>query len=1656
MEPTEQEDFQPEWDTKAVVDAGVREGTMVQRGPVRKSVTDVIAQLQDDAPEQLGFQDSLARMSELQAQPLNGTGNGDKNRYIAARLVAAAGTPADDLYEALEQKNAEVENSYDVQGLVQSEITERARENVRATLDALSANLDPADENSQVAQLAIQELRDYLDEGGQPWGFESLTNQQIAGLAALQSQKDKNYSREKTYVDFSSALVDNHWMSKSRGRKFWDFAKSSVATSTATSLANYVEGFDPSFFGEVTNTLGEAFSTVASWKTTGKGYDAYAKSVDEFWSNDATARLLMFPQVDAEIQRVTEDNIWAYMSLIQPFVEKGAIQDLNVDYRFDQIGILSMVPGSSMWKLGKFAANVSQGRKPINVLIQAGAVDKASTLINKALSDAFPERARKITGMDKTEIAASAHPLDMTQIMPEQARGAAKEAAEALQKEILDKMGVIDQEFLKTLDPLASIQRSYYDETAKAARQIEVLGSYNDGINTARIVESTPTGFTVEVERGSKYSQTYDADTLKAANEVHQANIDNLHARADVIRGQIPGSVALRQAQAANIAVADRARMAGNDFRAKIKDKTKVKEDKRSLEEIADEEFGTDPEVVKIQDQIRSIKDQMKRNEKIIRDLEKAPKIETDRINYTFKESGTYDATTMGTRTLGFLSSPSHAVDKLFDQVGNATLAEFTETQNLGRMNNAVRETMRGLSPKQFKDVDHLLLHGDEMGIEMLPIGDLINGIDTKWGRIKLDSTHSISAYYARRRQAQLLHRIENQVVRRGLENGGFRQLAAKLKNTQGDPIKLYAKESAIQNLPNGIRRIYDHKQGTVVDIDDALRERLAKGEHQVVQFRSGHKFGDEIVNYGVVKWDKDMKPIDGQVLNYKPGYIPRQRPGVFYVAVREVPALIDGVKGTRNITERFFSTQDEASEWVARNNKEGNLRALPDNRYRDIDPDFDKDFDALNFGGMYTGERTDRAILMGLDGKEAHRASAYYSLQAYTNHVANRISINELKMNLVGRFQNTYGEFLKNKGDWRSELNAVARNDLKLSRAIEAQRTFIGDMMRMPDKFQNQWMNAMRSIAETMEPRNTDGLVKRGLKKIAPREWVMDFASRDPTEVLRAMAFHQFLGMYNPAQLLIQGLGFATAAAAYPGKALRILPKNLALRAAWYGRDNPEAVRTVADSVGMNGDELADILSEIKRSGLFDSLKTSADYNASIHGVSMAGDAVRRVLDSGLFFFREGEQWSRSYGYLLARDAFMKGKKASYKLTDKDIDKVVKDSMRFTLNLNRANRAGFQKGVLSVPTQFWQVSVKFIENLVGGFMGHGKRVWTTGEKAKILTGYLGLFGLAGTFGIGDWAVSAAINAYKDATNDKTAMTVDRLNIFHGLGMDEQTFARLIKGGIVQVLAHYLTGSDPELTSRVSIPAGVVETIDMYQAGDRTLTQALGGAFFASGERSLNAIKGLADIFGNGFGGPGLSAEEARQAVLEVAKGLGATTRNAEKAAWWNHLGYITDGAGRRIFGDMESEEFDSLVVWQALGFQPAKVGWMYDLKESVEDLKGSTKIELFEGRVDERTRLVKEMINRYSPDIRDTKGAIDELASEHKRAAMNYRWNLLIDDLTQGEKEQVFDAVKRHITNDNLKFVNILSDAIAQQAISEGRMTPGELANPLLIPSKE
>lgn len=1633
----------PEWAgtdvEKGAANAGVRSGTMVRKLSMQE-VLDAQAQAEENA---FSADDSIQGVLEAQSEgilPQQGTGSEETDRYAAA-VFGTLNSLRDnaDIYDSISDELESISTSTNAGSDIYERTTADATNLIRDSFEAAGF----AAQDAEQFGAAYEQLKKYHDTVHAPWGFEAYLETTLNGLVALNSAEGSRIRQERVFQDYGMSLAAKKFEGASWiGDKGWDMAKLFVLPGTTLAMGDFMEKYDPGVFGTISNALGETVGRVGDLSVTGKGYKAYVESVNKFWEAPVESRLMALPAIHEHINQIAGSNMFVYMSMMMPFIERQEIESLEFDYHFDTASLLAAVPGSSISKVVKFSNNVAKARKPISMLVKTGNVDKAASMINRALRDAT-DRARRVTGMTKDEVAWSAHPLDVnsTNLVPGQIEGAAADAAKQLEDEILAAQEEVNKAFQEITDPSVTPLRFYFDEAAKRAKQRQVLGDRNDYPNMARIVSTDETGFTIEVTKGSKYAGTYDAETLRQANAVMAQNIEDTKESLEVVRRGLLQQAALDEANLLN---------AQQSIRVAPRKGGVVERTGEELDELADDAFATDYEAERLRKQLLSYKEQIKRNERIIKDLEKPPTVETETVKYTFKEDGTFDVEEVSGMTMPKFASPSQVIDQLLAGTSDkATLAEFLESKILNRLYDVNRNLLRGMTSKQMKDVDKLLLHGDELG-KVFSIQELIQGVNTRFGRVRLDSTKSIAAYAGMRRNFDEIHRIKNFLRIRELERGGFRQLMAKIVNSKGQPVKLFAKEAATRkSIPAGVKRLYDHKSGSVVDVSslEDIGKRL-DGDWSVVQFRHGQRVGDEVVNYGIVRWEKDLKPISGQVLDYAPGYIPRTRPGVFYVVPKRVKRVVDGTPQESYQTERFFSSKSEAYEYYAGAKDPDLLPPQADKNYRSpTHESFDDEWDALNFGGLYTGERTERVILQGIDGKQAQRTSAYKALSNYMSHIANRYSTNELKMNLISRFQQTYGKYLyKNGVDWKAP---VIVDDLALKSSIEAARDYIKDIIRMPDEFQDWWSQKMRSIAEGMEP--------IPILKDKPREWVMNFASTDPTTFIRTTTFHQYLGMFNPAQWLVQGMGMATALAAYPTKALKILPQNLALRSAWLAKDNPKAIKAIADATGINGVWLEDVVEEIRKVGLFDSLKTSADYNASINGISLTADAVRRTMDSGLLFFREGEQWARGYGYLLARDLFMKGKKPNYKMTQKDLDFVAADSMRFTMNLNRSNRAAWQKGVLSIPTQFWQVQVKFLENMVGGSFGYGVRRWSPAEKTKILTGYLTMFGMAGVPFL-DSIVNSALEMKRQATDDPTAMTNDRLNMFNGVnGMADEDFARMMKNGLVGLIVNWATGSDPELASRFSIPAGWQETWDLYANGDRSAVEGIMGAAGPGVMRWWDAVRANAQIFGP-LDWDTIGHEQFRQATLEFAK-VYSSSRNAEKAEWWHRMGKITNSRGQNLIdmANMTDEEFDSIKLWQALGFAPAKVGWMYDLEnKTLKKSKGGGKNDPLGGDLDEEGGVLADRVgsrvaamlviwNRFAPD----QNALD---TDAKRAALNTYFGVAMEGLTEEERKAFYKSFKSKVLQTgSSRMTETVEKAIKATAASGGVSTTGALFNPLM-----
>ena len=214
-------------------------------------------------------------------------------------------------------------------------------------------------------------------------------------------------------------------------------------------------------------------------------------------------------------------------------------------------------------------------------------------------------------------------------------------------------------------------------------------------------------------------------------------------------------------------------------------------------------------------------------------------------------------------------------------------------------------------------------------------------------------------------------------------------------------------------------------------------------------------------------------------------------------------------------------------------------------------------------------------------------------------------------------------------------------------------------------------------------------------------------------------------LGWFNPSQLFVQAMNMSITAAIHPIFTVKNAPKSMALLWA-ANKDGDTAIRAIAGKMGLDADEMADLHKQFLDAGIRDSIKSNADIEAGVHGFGHAMDGFKKLADSGLYFYRQGELVGRTVVYTVAREKYMnKVGKGWRDLDSADHTEIFNIFQDLSLNLSKANKSPFQYGVVSLPTQFWHVQTKYME------LVFGKKL-TFNEKMRMLVGQGMLFGAAG------------------------------------------------------------------------------------------------------------------------------------------------------------------------------------------------------------------------------------------------------------------------------------------------------------------------------------
>lgn len=1292
------------------------------------------------------------------------------------------------------------------------------------------------------------------------------------------------------------------------------------------------------------------------------GYKEYADSVRSFLQLSGPERLAMWRDVLKWNAELSGNNTFQFQARMKPYLTGQEIDSVKWAAILDGV----ILPGDliSGLKVIKKMANVTRAAgSPIKLARDMGDLKKAAEISDEALKKADTE--------NRADLAQNMSPFGGENFSPMITSGIAGHTQQIVAK---DAQKVHD--LAKTLDDIP-LRVDHTDEEKTVAKE-KYMEQFATEVSVNRNIprEGIAVELADENEVGATFRVTISPPDAKLGN-------------AAVLERLAQQSANIKRVQEVQI--------------ERLKELSKVLGNGTV--------FSNDEEVVGIKMALDNIKENLARIDGQVKAAEKgtvAPEVSYRYIKYTTDDYGRNVATEFSNALAG-VNSPNVVIGQMLD--GAVSRARAVDLQSAVVKDTLVQMANTGfvgLNKKQRASLNSILLQGDVDRVERYTNEQLADGIVTPDGLIQLKTDRELSAYHTARTMFQTLHRLKEREVRRMLELEGYshsidipgkdQQLISAFVNPRG----------GLKRLPDDVKRVYSARGRVVEDVGDGsdIAKRISEGEG-LVRFKKPVEIDGEYLNYGIIR-EKDLRPLPDSVLNYRPGYVTQIPKGVFYVAEKTGKAMIDGVlkKGNKTIV-RFFDSASDAKKWTAqeiadtgedityrRAQELGNIAAAAER----------EEFEQAIFGGLYTGEKTSKkGIPFGLGGTKVERVGAFEALEAYMNNVSSRLPATDFRMGLVQRFINDatdevkFGEggALTEPWNWKSEF----KPDLPLSdiAGLKAQREWIKDQLRIPNTEERRWQNLMNRVGESLDRRG--GKVSRYLGRSA-----LNLSSKDPVAAMRAAAFHGLLGVFNPVQLYVQAAGASMLFSLNPAMALKNAPRYMALRAAMFS-DNPKVWKEWAKAALIDPEHFANIVKDYRRTGLHQATRSTADYAVSM-GMHTSALDYRNLADKGLVFYREGERWVRGNAYLMARENLFG--KITRSLTTKELDQVLAETNRLTLNLDRSNRAFWQRGILSIPTQFQQMTAKFIEN-VGYKIGNIEGGWSASEKTRILLGQAALFGAAGV-PFGNWAASNILEWAKSEDE-------------YGLAIKDPEVISKITGGFNDWFISQLFGEGITASKRISNLYGVEQFIENFTTDDKTVAEKFAGAIGTMPSRALKAAAYIIPMLHPRV----LAIGDWREVpdILNELASISSGYRNLDKMRIWTRLNYIPDSKGKTILDIQQGDMGFRQLMAVGLGLTQQNVEDYYELKKYNLNVENENK-----AVVDTWINIM----NRYKSS--------EAIKSPKTQERVNVMLGLLTEGMTQERKQVIGKMLSARMSENDHALSREMLKAIQNMMMLHGDTT--------------
>lgn len=253
--------------------------------------------------------------------------------------------------------------------------------------------------------------------------------------------------------------------------------------------------------------------------------------------------------------------------------------------------------------------------------------------------------------------------------------------------------------------------------------------------------------------------------------------------------------------------------------------------------------------------------------------------------------------------------------------------------------------------------------------------------------------------------------------------------------------------------------------------------------------------------------------------------------------------------------------------------------------------------------------------------------------------------------------------------------------------------------------------------------------------------EWVFDHVvpfTPDPVRFARQVAFHSKLGLFNPVQLFLQAQTFVTTAAISPKAATSAMPASLLMR--WLDSRGTLSggVGTVdtrfvdrfanyASSFGWKEDHFKEAYTLLRDSGMW-RVQGEHAFKWDMLDAPIVKSRIGEVIDSSAVFFTEGERFNRISAF---NTSYIEWRTANPTKALTSIDKasIIRRADDLSVNMTQASMSTWQRGLASIPTQFFTYQLRLFELLWGKRLG-GTTAERNLTRARVLGAYAALYGV--------------------------------------------------------------------------------------------------------------------------------------------------------------------------------------------------------------------------------------------------------------------------------------------------------------------------------------